>query len=129
MTIADLTLLAAIILTIVSIAPAKLDGLRTYNNANPRDPGFYTLGLRSRSQGAHQNGYETFPFFAAAILLAEMRHVPQATLDALAVAFVLIRVVYVLLYLTNRPTLRSTAWGAGALCNLAIFFLPVWGRG
>ena len=126
MTIADLCLLAAVILTILSISPAKLSGGRTYDNANPRDPGFYTPGLRARSQGAHLNGYEAFPFFAASVILAEMRGVGQGTVDALAVGFIVVRIVYVLLYLGNRPTMRSLVWSAGFACNLAIFFSPVW---
>jgi uncharacterized MAPEG superfamily protein len=126
MTIADLCLLAAVILTVVSIMPAKLEGRRDYDNANPRDPRFYTLGLRARSQGAHLNGYEAFPFFAAAVILAEMRSVPQGTVNALAVGFVLARIAYVLLYLGNRPTLRSVVWSVGFVCNLAIFFSPAW---
>ena len=126
MTIAELCLPAAILLIIASIVPAKLDGAKQYNNANPRDPGFYTLGLRARSQGAHFNGYESFPFFAAAVILAEMRAAPQTTINILAVAFVLIRVAYVLLYLANRPTARTVAWSLGLACNLAIFFAPGW---
>ncbi len=126
MTLADLTLLAAVILTIASIAPAKLQGRREYDNASPRDPRFYRTDLRLRSQGAHLNGYEAFPFFTAAVILAEMRHVPQGAVDSLAVAFVLVRVAYVLLYLGNRPTARSWAWAVGFACNLAIFFLPLW---
>jgi uncharacterized MAPEG superfamily protein len=126
MTIADLCLLAAVILTIVSIVPAKLDGVREYDNGNPRDPGFYTPGLRARSQGAHFNGYEAFPFFAAAVILAEMRAVPQGIVNGFAVTFVVARVGYVLLYLGDRPTLRSLAWSVALLCNLAIFFSPVW---
>jgi uncharacterized MAPEG superfamily protein len=126
MTIAELCLLAAVVLTIASIAPAKLSGAREYDNANPRDPRFYTPGLRARSQGAHLNGYEAFPFFAVAVILAEIRSVPQATVDTLAAAFVVARLVYVLLYLANRPTLRSVLWSVGFAGNLAIFFSPVW---
>jgi uncharacterized MAPEG superfamily protein len=126
MTIADLCLLAAVVLTILSILPAKLDGRRDYDNGNPRDQNFYKPGLRARSQGAHLNGYEAFPFFAAAVILAEMRSVPQATVNALAVAFVLARITYVLLYLTDRPSLRSVVWSIALLCNLALFFSPAW---
>jgi uncharacterized MAPEG superfamily protein len=125
-TIAELCLLAAVVLTIVSIMPAKLDGRRSFDNANPRDPGFYTPGLRARAQGAHMNGFEAFPFFAAAVLLAEMRAVPQATVNALAVAFILVRIVYVLMYLGDRPTLRSVVWSVGLALNLAIFLSPAW---
>ena len=126
MTIAELCLLAFVVLTITSIMPAKLNGVRDYDNGNPRDPRFYTPGLRARSQGAHLNGYEAFPFFAASVILAEMRTVAQGTVNALAVAFVVARIVYVLLYLGDRPTLRSAVWFVGFACNLGIFFSPVW---
>ena len=49
MTIADLCVLACVILTIASIMPAKMSGRREYDNGNPRDPRFYTPGLRARS--------------------------------------------------------------------------------
>jgi len=126
MTIAELCLFGAVILTILSIMPAKLNGRRAYDNANPRDPAFYTPGLRARAQGAHLNGFEAFPFFAAAVILAEMRAVPQGVVNGLAVAFLVARVAYVMLYLTDRPSLRSLAWAVGIVCNVAIFFSPVW---
>lgn len=129
MTIAEWCLPVAVLLTILSIAPAKLSGVREYDNAHPRDPRFYTPGLRARSLGAHLNGYEAFPFFAAAVILAEMRSVPQATVNALAVAFVVVRVAYVLLYLGNRPSLRSLVWAIGFACNLALFCSPLWAIG
>lgn len=66
------------------------------------------------------------PFFAASVLLAEMRLVPQGTVDVLAVAFIAARIAYVVLYLTDRPTLRSGTWTVGFLFNLAIFFSPAW---
>lgn len=126
MTIADLCLLAAVVLTIASVMPAKLDGKHDYDNANPRDPRFYAPGLRARALGAHLNGFEAFPFFAASVILAEMRAVPQATVDALAVAFVVVRILYAVLYITNRPTFRSVVWSIAFACNLAIFFSPAW---
>jgi uncharacterized MAPEG superfamily protein len=129
MTIADVCLLAAVALTILSIVPGKLDGRGEYDNGNPRDPRFYTPGLRARSLGAHLNGYEAFPFFAASVILAEMRSVPQGTVNALAVGFILARIVYVLLYLGDRPSLRSLVWSVGFVFTLAIFFSPVWARG
>jgi uncharacterized MAPEG superfamily protein len=125
-TIADLCLLAAFILTHVSVMPAKLDGREDYDNANPRNPGFYRQGLRARALGAHQNGFEIFPFFAVAVILAEMRGVQQSLVDLQAIAFILVRIVYVLLYLTNRPSARSAVWAIGVFCSLLIFFSPFW---
>jgi uncharacterized MAPEG superfamily protein len=128
MTVAEWMILAAVLLYLLTVAPVKPIGQPRFDNANPRDPAFYTPGLRSRALGAHLNGIEVFPFFAAAVLLAEFRAAPQGWIDALAVAFVAIRLVYVLLYLANMPTLRTIVWNVGFAVNVAIFFMPWWAK-
>ena len=125
MTIAELCLPAAIILATVTPLPAKILFRHQFNNARPRDPAFYAAGFRARSLWAHQNGMEAFPFFAAAVLLAEMRGVPQAILDGLAAAFILARLGYIACYFANKPTARSIVWAVGFILNLAIFFSPL----
>ena len=125
MTIAELCLLGMVLLTLVIVMPAKAAGRRDFDNAYPRDPGFYTQGPRARALGAHQNGIEAFPLFAAAVLLAEMRGVPQHMIDGLALAFLGARIAYAVCYLGDRPTLRSIIWTLALVCNLAIFLLPV----
>ena len=87
-------------------------------------PAFYDEPIRARALGAHQNGIEAFPFFAAAVLLAEFRLAPQHYIDELAVLFLIVRIAYVFTYLGNRPTLRSILWSLGFAINIAIFFLP-----
>jgi uncharacterized MAPEG superfamily protein len=126
MTLADLMLLAAVLLTVGTIGIAKYGGGPGFDNAKPRDPAFYQDPFRGRAFGAHQNGFEVFPFFAAAVILGEMKHMPQGILDLLAVAFIVLRVIYVALYLGNRPSARSAVWMCGFVCNLAIFFMPWW---
>jgi uncharacterized MAPEG superfamily protein len=126
MTVAEWMLFAMVLLYLLTIAPAKAVGHRDFDNANPRDPAFYKTGLRARALGAHVNGMEVFPFFAAAVLLAEFRATPQHWIDVLAVAFVAIRLVYVLAYLANFPTTRTLLWNLGFLVNVAIFFMPWW---
>jgi len=125
MTIAELCLLGMVLLTLVIVMPAKAAGRRDFDNAYPRDPGFYTKGPRARALGAHQNGIEAFPLFAAAVLLAEMRGVPQHMIDGLALAFLGARIAYAVCYLGDRPTLRSIIWTLAFVCNVAIFLLPV----
>ncbi|MSP00821.1 MAG: MAPEG family protein [Acetobacteraceae bacterium] len=125
MTIAELCLPAMIVLIIATILPAKVLGRKEYDNANPRNPAFYTPGFRARSLGAHQNGMEAFPFFAAAVLLAEMRAGQQGTIDMLATGFVLARLVYVGCYMADKPAARSIVWAAGFALNLAIFVSPL----
>ncbi len=128
MTIAELMLLAAVLLTIGTIGTAKVRGGRAYDNGRPRDPGFYQDPFRARALGAHQNGFEAFPFFAAAVLLAEMRNAPQGVLDVLAVAFIALRVMYVAFYLGDKPTARSVVWSCAFAVNVLIFFMPWWAR-
>ena len=111
-------------LSLLSIAPIKWIGYRQFDNARPRDAAFYQDPLRARALGAHQNGIEAFPFFAAAVLLAEFRGAPQGLIDELAGLFLIVRIAYVFTYLGNRPTLRSILWSIGLAINIAIFFLP-----
>ena len=126
MTIAEWMIFAAVVLYLLTVAPVKAFGYRTFNNSNPRDPAFYSSALASRALGAHINGIETFPFFAAAVLLGEFRHTPQLWLDLLAVAFVGIRLLFVVAYLGNWPTTRTLLWNLGFTVNSAIFFMPWW---
>ncbi len=127
MTIAEWAIFAAVLLYLLTVAPVKAIGYRTFDNANPRDPAFYRQGLPSRALGAHINGIETFPFFATAVLLAEFRHQPQHWIDTLAVAFLVVRLVFVVVYLANWPTVRTLAWNLGFALNAAIFLMPWWG--
>jgi uncharacterized MAPEG superfamily protein len=124
MTVAEWCIFGAVILYLLTIAPFKATNARSYDNSKPRDPAFYGDPLRARALGAHLNGIETFPFFAAAVLLAEFRSAPQNLINELAVLFVIVRIAYVLTYIGNRPTLRSILWNIGFLINVAIFFLP-----
>src|SRR6516225_4539815 len=124
MTVAECGVFGSVIHYILAIAPFKVLGARRFDNSKPRDPAFYDDPIRSRALGAHQNGIETFPFFAVAVLLAEFRGCPQNLIDELAILFVIVRIAYVFTYIGNRPTLRSILWNIGFAINIAIFFLP-----
>jgi uncharacterized MAPEG superfamily protein len=125
MTTAEWCIFGAVLLYLLTIAPFKAAGFRSFDNANPRDPGFYNDPLRARALGAHLNGIEAFPFFAVAVLLAEFRGSPQHLIDELAVLFLIVRAAYVLTYLGDRPTLRTILWSVGFVINAGIFFLPL----
>ena len=124
MTAAEWCVFAALMLYLLTIAPIKWIGWRRFDNARPRDGGFYQDPIASRALGAHQNGIEAFPFFAVAVLLAEFRGGPQRLVNELAILFLIVRIAYVFTYLGDRPTLRSILWGLGLAINVAIFFLP-----
>jgi uncharacterized MAPEG superfamily protein len=125
MTVAEFCLFGVVAIYLLTIVPVKWIGFRQYDNSKPRDPAFFEDALRARALGAHQNGIEAFPFFAAAVLLAEFRGAPQYLINELAVLFVIVRIAYVLTYVGNRPRLRSILWNIGFVINVAIFFLPL----
>lgn len=127
MTIAEWMMFGGVLLYLLTVAPVKVIGQPTFDNSIPRDPTFYTPGIRARALGAHINGIETFPFFAVAILLAEFRAQPQQWIDLLAVGFIVIRLAFVGAYLGSWPTARTLLWNLGFAVNTAIFFLPWWG--
>ena len=124
MTIAEWCVFGTVLLYLLTIASVKWASWRRFDNSRPRDPAFYADPIRARALGAHQNGIEAFPFFAAAVLLAEFRQGPQHLIDELAILFVIVRIAYVFTYLGDRPTLRSILWSLGFAINIAIFFLP-----
>jgi uncharacterized MAPEG superfamily protein len=129
MTLADICLIGAVVIAMVSIGIAKGAGRGRFDNARPRDEDFYQDPFRARARGAHQNGLEAFPIFAVAVLVAELHHARQPVVDALAVAFLVIRVGYVACYLADKASLRSILWALAFAVNLAIFFAPLWARG
>ena len=124
MTVAEWCIFASLMLALLSIASAKWFRFGRFDNSKPRDPAFYEDPIATRALGAHQNGIEAFPFFAAAVLLAEFRACPQNLINELAILFVIVRIAYVFTYIGNRPTLRSILWSIGFAINIAIFFLP-----
>lgn len=78
-----------------------------------------------RAYAAHQNAMDIFPFFTIAVMMAEMHHAPRELLDSMAMAFIVLRMIYTVFYLMDQSTLRSIAWGLAWLTATVIFLLPV----
>jgi uncharacterized MAPEG superfamily protein len=119
MTIAMWCVLIAALMPYVATLTAK-GGTRS-DNANPREWLAKQTGFRARANAAQKNGFEAFPFFAAAVIIAHLTGAPQDRVDILAVAFILARVLHFGFYLANKATLRSVAWIVGFGCTVAIF--------
>ncbi len=119
MTIAFWCILAAALLPYVSIGIAKYQ--RGYNNRSPREWEARLEGWRKRATHAHQNHFEAFAPFAAAVIVAHLARAPQGTIDLLAIAFVAVRVAYTAAYLADKPALRSLIWLAGLACVIGLF--------
>jgi len=117
-------LVAAIMpLVIVVYAKAGGDG----DNHHPRDSAERLPPAARRAYAAHLNAYENFPFFAAAVIIAKTQGAPPDMLDALAVAYIVLRIAHAALYVADRATPRSAVFGLAWLVNIAIFVLPLFG--
>lgn len=120
MTIAYWCVLIAAIIPMLMSMLAKAGGPGFDNHAVR--PYLDTLtGWRQRANWAQQNGYEAFPPFAAAVIIAHQAGADQATVDTLAVAFIVIRLIYGAMYIANLATLRSLVWTAGFACVVGLF--------
>jgi uncharacterized MAPEG superfamily protein len=113
-------ILVAALLPFVATGIAKF-GTR-FDNRNPRDWLARQEGWRRRANAAQQNGFEAFPLFAVAVLVAQQAHAPAGRVDALALAFVGLRVGYLAAYLADLAPLRSLLWMAALGCCVALFF-------
>jgi len=133
MTVAEWCVFLSLMLYLASIAAVKWLRSGRFDNAKPRDPAFYQDPIAARSLGAHQNGIESFPFFAVAVLLAEFRACPQNLINELAVLFVIVQLAGL-----GSPVGRGMCWplevGAavsdsplvGSWCNGAAGFVHLW---
>jgi uncharacterized MAPEG superfamily protein len=91
----------------------------------PRDRVGDLDGQSLRAYGAHLNGLETFPWFAAAVIVAHVVGGPSRIADVLAVVYILLRVGHMTAYIAGRQPLRSAAFGLAQLVALAIFLSPL----
>jgi uncharacterized MAPEG superfamily protein len=77
-----------------------------------------------RAYAAHQNALESFPFFAAAVIVTLTMGAPFYVVNMLAALYIVLRIAHGLLYIFNKPSLRSAAFAAAMAVNVAIFVLP-----
>jgi uncharacterized MAPEG superfamily protein len=98
-------------------------GFKEFDNNDPRTWLAKQTGFRARGNAAQANSFEAFPFFAAGVLTANLTLSPPFMVDFLAVIFVIARLLYILLYIANRPGLRSLCWSVGILSVVGLFIV------
>lgn len=120
--------LVAALMPIICAGLAKSHGMGKpvreggYDNAMPRQWLAGQTGWRARANAAQSNCFEALPFFIGAVALAQQAGADAARLDLLAVVYVLLRVLYVALYIADRANARSLAWTLALAVNIAILF-------
>ena len=113
--------LAAALLPLALVSYAKAG---SGENNTPRDAALALQGPQRRAYAAHQNAYENFPFFAAAVIVAATMGAPITTINWLALAYLIARILHGLFYVADKASLRSLSYAVGLVLNIAIFVLP-----
>jgi uncharacterized MAPEG superfamily protein len=125
MSVALWSVLFAGLLPILTVGFAKSMGGR-YDNNDPRKTATGYEGMAKRAYAAHQNGYEAFPLFAVAVLVAELKGGPRGLVDGLAIAHIALRIGYIGAYMTDKAALRSSFWALALFAAIGIFISPLW---
>lgn len=124
MTLAYLCVIFAFVLPVLTAGYAKLSaGFKPKHNRNPREFLAQAEGKALRARWAEQNTYEALPAFFAAVIIAHQLQADQALVDALALSFIGLRLVYVWCYVTDRASLRSLVWAGGLAATIALVLI------
>lgn len=115
-------LLAAGLMPYLFVVISKTSAPR-YNNRDPRGWAAKQQGLSHRAYQAHLNSFEAFPLFAATLMFALWRGGDIERIGWVALAFVLLRLLYGVCYMADWATPRSLVWGAAISCAVALPFL------
>ena len=121
--------LVVALLPIVCAGIAKAGSFRTprsqggYDNGAPRAWLARQTDWRARANAAQANSFEALPFFMGAVIVAHQLGAAQARLDILAVVWIVLRVIYVGMYVAGLPAMRSAVWTLALLVNIGILFV------
>jgi uncharacterized MAPEG superfamily protein len=126
MNVAIFCVLLAALLPIYYTGVAKFATRKSdYDNRRVREFQATLTGRRQRAHWAHLNSLEAFAPFAAAVILALHSGVRGTWIDALAVAFIGLRLIYGWCYLNDHANARSVAWMGAFACVIALFILAL----
>jgi uncharacterized MAPEG superfamily protein len=100
---------------------ARKDG--GYDNANPRAWLSSQTAWRARANAAQANSFEALPFFIGAIVIAQQLGAHQGRLDILAFIYIVLRMLYIMMYVADMATARSLVWASALAVNVAILLI------
>lgn len=106
---------------IVAIARLRLG----YDQSAPRAMFDKLPPYAQRATWAHQNGFESFAFFAPSALMAYITGVDSPVAIYAAIAYLVARAFYAVFYIANIPLLRSAAFAVGSLSYTALLVLSL----
>jgi len=104
-----------------TLGKSRKDG--GYDNNDPRAWLARQKDWRARANAAQANSFEALPFFIGAVIIAHTLGAGQTLLDILALAYVMLRIFYILMYVSDMAMARSAVWAGAMLVNIAILFI------
>ena len=108
-----------IVLRASVLMPGGLD------NNNPRDQQARLEGWGRRANAAHHNSIEAFPPFAAGVLASLYAKVDLNVIVALGSAFIVLRTIYIAMYVGDKASARTAVWSLGMLATGGLLLAPV----
>jgi uncharacterized MAPEG superfamily protein len=94
-----------------------------YDNANPRTWLSRQTDWRARANAAQANSFEALPFFIGAVIIAHQLGAHQTRLDILAFVYIVLRMLYIMMYVAGLPGIRSMVWTLALAVNIGILFV------
>ena len=128
-------LIFAIFLVLIQMVFQSVAGIMSnglMGAAGSRDDEYLTTGIGGRFERAYYNMLETFPIFAALVLIMEVaianEYMDRNTTSITAVqVYFWCRVVYIPLYIITIPFLRTFAW-VGSMIGILMLAWPLLGQ-
>lgn len=106
----------------VAIAMHRNDG---YDNCHPRQQQAQLTGFGARALAAHQNAFEALIIFGIAMSTAIATNTTTEEVVYLAIAHIIARVFYSVMYYLNINIVRSILWGVATISSFAIIWLSM----
>lgn len=128
-TVAYWCVLVAAVLPIVCAALAKSGMFGKprreggFDNHNPRAWLARQTDWRARANAAQANSFEALPFFVGAVIIAHQLGAQQTRLDLLAFVYIVLRMMYIMMYVTGLSSARSVFWSLAFAANIGILFV------
>ncbi len=108
-----------------SVAGIMANGLM--GAAGSRDDEVLTTGIGGRFERAYYNMLETFPIFAALVLIVHVTESWDSTSAIAVQVYFWCRVAYIPLYIITIPFLRTFAW-VGSMIGILMLAWPLLGQ-
>jgi len=80
-------------------------------------------GRAARAQGAHSNSLEALAYFGPAVIVAHLAHADATWSARLAIAFIICRVIHGIVYIGDRPPLRTAFFALALFASFGLFIL------